>query len=886
MGRIVSGARFVRADLHVHVVPDGQPSPNQPATDYVRAALAQGIEVLAITDHNSVAYVRDVLAAARGKPILVLPGIEVSSRDGHLLALFPPDRLDDLEGFAAPTNLDLGRPLPDGSRRSSRTMLHLLNEIADRNAIGIIAHCDTASGVHASIKPGELGEILCHPVLAGVEFIDLANLQSWFVDGDTEVARKRAWKARQSDAELCDRGLARLMSSDAHDASLVGKDGTKRPLTRLRVGDLTYTSVRNALLYNPKSRVRLEASLPATYPHLVSASFEGGFLGGVTIDLVQNLNCLIGGRGSGKSTALLAIRAALGADVGEDQDPDDPARMPDRTVVRFVDAAGTTREATRDRGYAPVDEDGSPIELTLADLSQGESGQVALDYRTQRVQILAYLDSFCDLSTQLDAEQDALERLNDNAAEVKRTAFRAADHKAAREEKAKLDANIKAAETGQLEDIAKWARVLAGQATLIDQVRTNLARLTTARATPAMPDLDALAVETQADLEQRPLEPLRVPLDQAISDVNAALSGADRTHAATIKASAVKVSDVVAQWDAEYKRWEGRRTKLQKQLEAKGLSVQVGEIKKMGGRLEALTKRLAEMEEKRKQHGLALKERQALLAELREARRLIYVRRRATLRRVTERANESALGLRVDVSYTHEGVRRPWREWLQARFGFKADRLRRLAGMIKPWEFAAALSTGDLSAIEEVRDIGGDGRLFFTSDDLEVITNLSWDERFEIETMRLEDYPRVDVSEDGARRDFDHLSTGQQHSVLLSLLLCADRSDPLIIDQPEDHLDAPYIASAVVHHLEQAKERRQVIIATHNANLTVLGDAELVLPLYSVDGHGEIRDPGAIDHPDTLRHVCQLLEGGASAYARRGQRYGFDIGPIPGDLAL
>lgn len=111
----------------MHLVPDGQTTPNQPGADYVRAAIAQGIEVLAITDHYSVAYVRDVIAAARERPILALPGIEVSSRDGHLLALFPPDRLDDLEGFAAPTNLDLGAPLPDGSRRSSRTMLHLLN---------------------------------------------------------------------------------------------------------------------------------------------------------------------------------------------------------------------------------------------------------------------------------------------------------------------------------------------------------------------------------------------------------------------------------------------------------------------------------------------------------------------------------------------------------------------------------------------------------------------------------------------------------------------------------------------------------------------------------------------------------------------------------------
>lgn len=135
--------------------------------------------------------------------------------------------------------------------------------------------------------------------------------------------------------------------------------------------------------------------------------------------------------------------------------------------------------------------------------------------------------------------------------------------------------------------------------------------------------------------------------------------------------------------------------------------------------------------------------------------------------------------------------------------------------------------------------------------------------------------------EHGTPREFNQLSAGQQRSVLLSLLLCADRSDPLVIDQPEDHLDAPYIASGVVRHLEQAKERRQVIIATHNANLTVLGDAELVLPLYADSGKGTVVNPGAVDDPATLVHVCRLLEGGAVAYARRGCRYGFEFVGIP-----
>jgi hypothetical protein len=154
-----------------------------------------------------------------------------------------------------------------------------------------------------------------------------------------------------------------------------------------------------------------------------------------------------------------------------------------------------------------------------------------------------------------------------------------------------------------------------------------------------------------------------------------------------------------------------------------------------------------------------------------------------------------------------------------------------------------------------------------------------WQTIFELEKMQLEDSVEIQVQEAGtsARRSFDHLSAGQQRSVLLSLVLCSEGRAPLILDQPEDHLDGPYIATALVGHLEGAKERRQVIVATHSANLTVLGDAELVIPMYADGGHGAPCDPGAVDRPATRDRVCELLEGGLEAFRRRGVRYGLSI---------
>ena len=112
----------------------------------------------------------------------------------------------------------------------------------------------------------------------------------------------------------------------------------------------------------------------------------------------------------------------------------------------------------------------------------------------------------------------------------------------------------------------------------------------------------------------------------------------------------------------------------------------------------------------------------------------------------------------------------------------------------------------------------------------------------------------------------------QRHQLLRRLGVAAKR---------EDHLDALYIASAIVRHLEAAKERRQVIIATHSPNLTVLGDAELVIPMHVSNGRGRPTEAGAVDRPETRELVCALLEGGVEAYRKRGERYGFRFSSLP-----
>jgi energy-coupling factor transporter ATP-binding protein EcfA2 len=873
------GATFVRADLHVHTYQDTESDPSPDLASYVDAAIASGIDVLAITDHNSVQFVRAAMKAAEGKSLVVVPGVEISTHDGHLLALFAPEKLETIEAFATVDNLKL-KSISDTDKRSERSLIDLVNEIDSRGGLAIPAHVDVANGICKNLQQKELVELLSSPALAGIEFRTRDALETWFTDSDTDPARIAAWKARQADALLKDRGLARLMSSDAHTVAAVGQDRAARTLTRLKLDDPNFTAIRNAIQYNPKARCKAEAVLPLAYPRIISASFVGGFLDGVKMEFTGNLNCLIGGRGSGKSTALLSIRTALGAttqaeDSPADEDPDDEDRMPDETAVVFLDGAGSERTAIRRRGEEPADADGAPIRLRLADLGQDESGRVARGYDDEPAVLLDFLDGFVVLHEFEEQEADLIGNLADNAAEIKRTSGADREIKDLDKEQAGLEASLKAATEGKIEEMARWANLLTSQKPLLEGIDERLNDVLQHEPLEPTADLDALAEEFGVDLTEKPAEDFVGGEDGLRAQLSAFETKRETisTRAASEIASAAStVRDTLTRWKADQLDLEKRFQARKKELEEQGLKVQAGWLASVAKRLEDTRKQLAPLRIRREQHTAARNTRAELLKKLRTNRENQYQRREATLKRIAGAANTYSDGLTIRVFFERCGIDDDWVKWLTANCGLRKPRVERLAKQIAPEDFGEKLVTKRADLVALVDD---DGSTFLDEETVNKVAD--WTKVFELDTMRREDLPRIEVQRDGSpdRQAFNHLSAGQQRSVLLSLLLCAERSEPLVLDQPEDHLDGRYIASAVVSHLEAAKERRQVLIATHSANLTVLGDAELVIPMEVVSGHGRPYATGAVDRPETRDEVCVLLEGGAQAYKKRGERYGF-----------
>ena len=122
-----------------------------------------------------------------------------------------------------------------------------------------------------------------------------------------------------------------------------------------------------------------------------------------------------------------------------------------------------------------------------------------------------------------------------------------------------------------------------------------------------------------------------------------------------------------------------------------------------------------------------------------------------------------------------------------------------------------------------------------------------------------------------SRRPIREGSPGQKTAALLAFLLSYG-DEPLILDQPEDDLDNHLIYELIVAQLKKAKQKRQVIIVTHNANIVVNGDSENVIALDVRAGQSRIVAQGSLQEMSVREEICRVMEGGKEAFALRYRR--------------
>ncbi|MGC9974430.1 MAG: AAA family ATPase, partial [Gaiellaceae bacterium] len=253
-------------------------------------------------------------------------------------------------------------------------------------------------------------------------------------------------------------------------------------------------------------------------------------------------------------------------------------------------------------------------------------------------------------------------------------------------------------------------------------------------------------------------------------------------------------------------------------------------------------------------------------------------------KKLSDQFKDAGVELQVSVKFRSGELVDEYELWLRKRIGKRflhGDRVTQFCRSIHPIDLAADARSSVTTRILSLKDDKKAPFFAKVAEAQEFIGVLkdSIAELFALETIVRGDRPEITLSANKEGRiipaPFGSLSFGQKASILLGALLFSDRQDPLVIDQPEDHLDSAFIYEAVVRTLRRVKERRQVIVATHNANIAVLGDAELIVPLRSWTGKGLITDRGSVDASKTRKRACTILEGGEQAYRRRGEMYGF-----------
>ncbi|GAA7903555.1 PHP-associated domain-containing protein [Helicobacter pylori] len=121
------------------------------------------------------------------------------------------------------------------------------------------------------------------------------------------------------------------------------------------------------------------------------------------------------------------------------------------------------------------------------------------------------------------------------------------------------------------------------------------------------------------------------------------------------------------------------------------------------------------------------------------------------------------------------------------------------------------------------------------------------------------------------KRILNKTSFGQKCTAVLVVLLSLG-NNPIIIDEPEAHLDSTLIANYLVTLIKKQKQKRQIIFATHNANFVLNADAELIIQLKNENN--KIVAQSFMIESDAYRDDLLKLEGGEEAFKNRERKYG------------
>jgi energy-coupling factor transporter ATP-binding protein EcfA2 len=618
---------------------------------------------------------------------------------------------------------------------------------------------------------------------------------------------------------------------------------------------------------------------------LDSIELNGGFLPGLKLALPHGLICIIGPRGSGKSTLAEALRFAIKGTVGASKPRLDllQANIGSSGLVTLTARTDTAGTYTIRRGYKqagvllsadgrtvpnvdldrgtflPLDAYNGPEIEAIADEALGERRRALLDdLRGEQLstihlslgehrraleanadRIRAARRSIDDLSERIEEIGDARARLSalgplpQNAASTEYTAASKQQQSNAREHKRLDDASAALSSLRRDAEAIRQRVSDPKQFTIVDETSANSGFLLE-KQTVLRQALDSVLAQSNSVIAS--IESAKMLLEQT-------KTGLSTIHAQQA-ASLAQLQQVHREADERYRVRLDLEQNVQKLQEIE-----------------------AEQSLKKNELVQLLADRKTLKAEFLLEREQVSDLRDSV---ATELQLETGRKVRIRVLRNADNL--AYSSMLTE--GLKGARVRNHDEILdsllqlRPEQLAQFIQTDDQVAFDEACGFGLERTRKILDAFRENVDPL------ELEVVDIEDQVRIELNvatvKEPIFKDAAELSRGQKCTALLPLLL-ARTENPLIIDQPEDNLDNHFIYETVVNSIQRLKTKRQMIFITHNANIPVLADADLVVVMNSDGKVGYVEKSGSVD--ECREEIVDLLEGGREAFELRRERY-------------
>lgn len=925
------GAHFYKVDFQVHTPRDKNWQGGEAVTDderrayateFVAACRARGLQAVGITDHHDLAFFKFIREAAnaetddQGVPLpthqrlIVFPGMELTlGIPCQALIIFDADL--PAEFLALPlTALGIIPSADSAAKHADIKKLDIMSFEALYEALEkldplrghFVVFPHVKSGGHQTlIRKGFEKHYIGMPCVGGYVDGQLATEPDATGMHNITSGRDKNWG---------NKALGIFQTSDNRHRNFASLGVHTTWVKWVRP---TAEALRQACLARRSRISQTEPPLPATRITRIEVS-NSKFLGPFNIELNAQYNALIGGRGTGKSSILEYLRWALCDQplaIDEDELPDFQQRrtsLIDKTL-RAIDANvqvavlvnGTEHVVRRHvdgrlllkigwDDFRAATEDEIRLLLPIQAYSQKQLSSVGIKgdelRRFVRLPIQVDLDAVqSKVSATATRIRAAHEALREHRRLLKESAVTRTELQSIEQQLGALRQGLKGvtevdrivigAQPGWVEEkrvVDRWRKDVVQAATGLRELRQQIARLPTAIGAAKLQDAKRIS-EMEALLRD-----LFKDLDARLGSVETVIAGESTTRG--------KFDAAAAAWDAaaaengrKYEEAKGRAA------ESEAAIKQIAELERRQRELlDAVAtrdRRVAELGDPEKQHGELLQEWRAAHTErtqLLDAQcKNLSALSKGLLRATVKRAGGTA-HLASALKDLVKGTKMRGEKFEQLLQNVAADP-DPLAAWLEVVRELRALSELDEPLSAPLPPCPRLGSALFADNDrrkmAEKLTSKGW---VDFATLELEDVPRFEYkAREGEYIDFSDASAGQQATALMFVLLNQD-GPPLVIDQPEDDLDN-HVIKDIVEQLWIAKGKRQLVFSSHNANLVVNGDAELVIGCgYRTAGDqsgGTINVQGAIDVDEVRTEIATVMEGGREAFTLRKDKYGF-----------